>query len=49
MSNKQNHKYFKSLFDLFSEPLIVVKKDDLNIHIYNSEFENIMGKAQNTS
>lgn len=45
MANKLNHKYFKSLFDLFSEPLIVVKKDDLNILYCNSEFENIMEKS----
>ena len=45
MHEKLSQKYFKSLFDYFSEPLLVINKADLNILYCNFEFEDLIGKS----
>ena len=45
MSEKINEKYFKNLFEFFSEPLIIINKSDLKILYCNSEFQNLIGKS----
>ena len=45
MSEKINQKYFKNLFEFFSEPLLIVNKSDLKVLYCNSEFQNLTNKS----
>ena len=45
MSEKINHKYFRNLFEFFSEPMLIVNKSDFNILYCNSEFQNLISKS----
>ena len=45
MSEKLNETYFKNLFELFSEPLIIINKFDLKVLYCNSEFQNLISKS----
>lgn len=45
MSEKINLKYFKNLFEFFSEPLLIVNKSDLKVLYCNSEFQNLTNKS----
>ena len=45
MSEKINQKYFKNLFEFFSEPLLIVNKSDLKVLYCNSEFQNLISKS----
>lgn len=45
MSEKINETYFKNLFEFFSEPLIIVKKNDLKVLYCNSEFQTLINKS----
>jgi len=45
MPEKIDHKYFKNLFEFFSEPLLIANKSDLNVVYCNSEFQNLISKS----
>lgn len=45
MPEEIDHKYFKNLFEFFSEPLLIANKSDLNVLYCNSEFQNLISKS----
>ena len=45
MSEKINETYFKNLFEFFSEPMIIINKNDFKVLYCNSEFQNLISKS----